>query len=143
MTIAARQRLGRRAIALEEGRRDQSAAIEKSRYHRGTLQRLYGKTVAECGRCGDQPAPARRQQRLGAFRHFGQQPVEQPDPAQEFLVPLDADIERHARRADIGGMGEDLRHRQDPRRPWKSWMACAADDQRKARVVAARQVAVP
>ena len=39
--------------------------------------------------------------------------VELAHLAQEGLVALDADAERHAGRADVRGMDEHLRHRQD------------------------------
>ena len=53
-----------------------------------------------------------RHQRLGAFRQLGAQPVELAELAQERLVVLDAERQRHARGADVGRIGEDLRHRE-------------------------------
>ena len=59
-------------------------AVEKSGDHRGTLQGLHGKTVAECRRGGGKLAPAPRQQRFSRLRQFRLQLLEQADTAQEF-----------------------------------------------------------
>ena len=59
-------------------------------------------------------APAPGNNRLGALRQFGAQPVELAELAQECLVRLDPDRKRHARGADIGRIGEDLGHAQYP-----------------------------
>ena len=49
---------------------------------------------------------------IGVFGQLGDKPVELARLAQESLVALDADAERHARRADVRGMDEHLRHGQ-------------------------------
>ena len=49
-------------------------------------------------------APAGRQQGCGRLGHLGLHAVEQPYPAQERLVALEPDVERHLGGADIGGI---------------------------------------
>ena len=99
-------------VALEEGRLDQDAAVhERADRHQG-LQGRDGETVAERDRHGVELAPAGRDERHGAFGQLGDEPVELAHLSQEGLVTLDADAERHARRADVRGMDEHLRHGQ-------------------------------
>ena len=59
---------------------------------------------------GVQLAPVLRHDRRRALRQLGAQPVELAHLAQERLVRLDALRQRDARRADVGGEGEDLLH---------------------------------
>ena len=66
--------------------------------------------------------------------HFRGQPVKKTYATEEFLVPLQPHVERHAGRADIGGIDEDFRHRQHPPLGVVVADACIADDQRKARI---------
>ena len=99
--------------ALEEGRRDQQAAIERGGDAHHRLQRRHRQAVAEGDGDGVDLAPALGNQRLGAFRQFGAQAVELAHLFQERLVLLDAERQRHARGADVGGIGEDLRHREE------------------------------
>ena len=103
-------RLFRRA--LQEGRRDQIAAIHQraDRHHR--LQRRDRETMAEGDGHGVQLAPVPRHDRLGAFGQFRAHARELAHLAQKRLVLLDALPHRHARRADVGGIGEDFRHGQ-------------------------------
>ena len=72
--------------------------------------------LAEGDRHRVQFAPVLGHQRLGALRQFGAQPIELAHLLQERLMALDADHQRHARGADVGGMGEDLGHGQDAMR---------------------------
>src|SRR5690606_2074279 len=95
-------------IALEEGRRDELAAVEEGGDDGDTLQRLYGKSVTEGGGDRIDRRPALGQQRSGRFRDLGPQAVEQPHPLQEVVMLLHAYRQRHARGADVGGMDEDL-----------------------------------
>ena len=80
--------------------------------------------IAACNGATDRPWPKAmvtvlsspqclRHQRLGAFGQFGAQPVELAHLLQERLVAVHADRQRHARGADIRGIGEDLRHREE------------------------------
>ena len=96
--------------ALEEGRRNEIAAIDERADAHHRLQRRDRHAVAEGDGDGVQFAPVPRHDRRGALRQFGAQPVELPHLAQERLVPFDALRQRDARRADVGGEGEDLLH---------------------------------
>ena len=100
------------SAALEEGRRHQIAAIDQRGHRHHRLDRRDIEALAEGDRHGVQFAPVLGHQRLGAFRQFRAQTVELAHLPQEGLVALDADHQRHARRADVGGMGEHLRHGQ-------------------------------
>ena len=49
---------------------------------------------------------------LRDFRQLGLEPREQAEAAEIVLLALGADLQRHARRADVGGIDEHLRHGQ-------------------------------
>ena len=100
-------------VALEEGRLDQDAAVDERADRHQRLQRRDRDAVAEGDGDGVELAPARRHDRPRVLRQFGTQAVELAHLAQEGLVALDADAERHARGADVRGVDEHLRHRQD------------------------------
>ena len=88
-------------VALKECRRDQMAAIDEGRDAHHGLQRRNREAMTE--RDGDRVelAPVSGDNRLGALRQFGLQPIELPEFFQERLVPLDPDGERDARGANV------------------------------------------
>ena len=88
------------------------AAVDQRRHRHQRLDRRDVEALAEGDRHGIELAPVFGHQRLGALGQFGAQPVELAHLAQERLVALDADHQREARGADVGGMGEHLRHGQ-------------------------------
>ena len=61
---------------------------------------------------GIELGPALGDERLRAFRQLGAQPLELAHLAQEPFVVLDPEAQRHTRSADVGGIGEDLGHRE-------------------------------
>ena len=98
--------------AFEESGRNEPAAIHQRTDRRHRLQRRNRQAVSERDRHGVELAPAPRNQRLRALRQFGAQPLQLAHFAQERLVVLDAEAERHARGADVRRIRENLRHRQ-------------------------------
>src|SRR5262245_27608187 len=104
-----RERL--RFAALEEGRWNEASAVHQRADRRHSLQRRHRKPVTECDRHGVELGPALGHQRLGTLRQFGAQPIELAHLPEEPFVVLDPEAQRHARGADIGGIGEDLRDR--------------------------------
>src|ERR1700757_4800792 len=105
-----RARLG--FAALEEGRRNEAAAVHQraDRHHR--LQRRHREPVTERDRDSIELGPALGYQRFGALGQFGTQPIELAHLPEEPFVVLDPEAQRHARGADIGRIGEDLGDRE-------------------------------
>src|SRR5262249_26492198 len=105
-----RLRLG--FAALEEGWRHEASAVHQRADRHHCLQRRHRKPVTECDRHGVELGPALGHQWFGALGQFGTQPIELAHLSQEPFVVLDPEAQRHARGADIGGVGEDLRNRE-------------------------------
>ena len=101
-----------RLVAHQERRLHQMAAVDQRGHAHQRLQRRDVEALAEGDRHRVEFAPMFGDLRLGALRQLRLQPVELAHLAQERLMPLHADHQRHARRADVGGMGEHLRDRQ-------------------------------
>src|SRR6266545_2902027 len=105
-----RKRVG--FAALEEGRRNEASAVHQRADCRHRLQRRYRQPVAERDGHSVEFGPALGYERLGAFGQLGAQPLELAHLPQEPFVMLDSEAQRHARGADVGRIGEDLRNRE-------------------------------
>ena len=125
-------------LALQEGRGGHHAIVKQSTNHRNP-----------CKGCTAKPWPkaavavASLPQRLGSsgLALSGTSVVSRsnsPTRRRNSWWPSSPDIERHAGGADIGGIGENFRHRQHPPLGVVIVDAGMADDQRKARIVFAR-----
>ena len=102
-----------RFASLQECRLHHHAAIDERADRHQCLQRRHVEPLAEGDRHRVELAPALRHERFGIFRQFGAQPIELAHSSQERLMAFNPDHECHARRADVGGVREDFRHRQN------------------------------
>ena len=76
------------------------------------LQRRDRDAVAEGDGHRVDLAPRRRDQRGADLRQLDRRRLQEAEAPEEFALAVAADVERHAHRADVGRVHEDLGHRQ-------------------------------
>ena len=122
------------ALPLDEGRQHAIAAVDDGRAGGGELQRRNRQAVAVRHRHRLDLAPALRHLRRGDRPELRLHRLEQLHVLQERLQARRAGLQRQLRRADVGGVHEDLRDRQRPARGMQVLDGEAAGGERLAHV---------
>ena len=99
-------------LALEQRRGHGNAAVDERGVARDQVQRRHRDPVTEAGRHHGGLGPLPGRDGPAALRRLQRHPLEHAERFEEGPLALRAHVRRHSRRTDIGGVNEDLRHRQ-------------------------------
>ena len=105
---------GRRPLLFDDGRPAEDAAVDQGGDGAGHLQWRHRDAVAEADGHGVDLAPRFGRQRRADFGQLDGRRPQQPETPEECALTLAADVDGHLGGADVGGMDDDLGHRQPP-----------------------------